>query len=208
MAQATKQETPTTWQARLVEELTRDTKKTVILAVLVLVGVIFGVRTLSKSTPASAGAAPTGTPEELAMLMGGQGNPTDARLKSYDTPQEPRVDIPKAEVVITRDMFAFDPSGFEVIETVVEPQDEETPIVVTDPDQVDAMKAVQAAAAELTLQSTMASDTPVALINGQVLSIGERIDGFTVTSISAESCVVAKQGVNVVLLMGGDAPQD
>ena len=207
MAQATQQATEATWQARMVEELTRDKKKTTILAVLLLVGVVFGLRTMKKSVPAQASAISTADMTDMPFLMEEPGQPASLRGRGY--PAETEVYVPEEHVIITRDLFTFDPTGFEVIEKPVPIQeDPAVPVVAAGQDQVAAMMAIRQAAAELQLQSTMASDNPVAIIDGQVLTIGETIDGFTVTSISAESCVVTKQGVNVSLMMGGGPPQE
>ena len=60
---------------------------------------------------------------------------------------------------------------------------------------------IRAQARSLTLQSTMLSENPVAIINGQVLRVGEWINGFEVTEITAHACKVSKTDVTVLLKM-------
>jgi len=62
-------------------------------------------------------------------------------------------------------------------------------------------KAVAAQARALTLQSTVVSATPTAIINGRVLRAGEWINGFQVTHITSHTCTLEKKGISVVLEM-------
>jgi hypothetical protein len=68
-------------------------------------------------------------------------------------------------------------------------------------DEAARAKAVRAQAAALELQSTMVGPSASALINGQVLQKSAWINGFRVKSIGSDSCVVTKDGVDVVLRM-------
>jgi hypothetical protein len=199
-----KKQVETSASARLVKELTRDKKKTGTLAILIIVGLVFGVRMMKKDTPASAGAASLGEMEEFSASTGS--------ASVFTTPRQPNsareIDIPLVHSELTRDLFSFDATNFEVIEKPLTTTDDpEVDTVSTEPPvQPDVQVVVQQEAESLDLQSTMASDHPVAIINGQVLTVGEEVEGFVVVSISTGSCVVAKQGVSVSLWMGQDKP--
>ncbi len=45
----------------------------------------------------------------------------------------------------------------------------------------------------------MLTPAPVALINGQVLRVGDRVGGFRVDRIAWDRCVISKDGVDVEL---------
>jgi hypothetical protein len=68
-------------------------------------------------------------------------------------------------------------------------------------DHLARVAAVRAQARALSLQSTMLGTTPTALINGEVLKEGDQINDFSIKSITSGACVVAKDGVEVVLRM-------
>ena len=188
-----------TWSARLAKELTRDTKKTVTLTVLVIVAIVFGLRALNKQTPASAGAETLG---EIDMFSGATESPS--MFASTRRPR-PASEIPLHVIPtdLTRDLFSFDATNFEAIEKPLPAPIEPTVATVDAPIiQPDVRAIVEQEAQSLTLQSTMASDRPVAIINGEVLTVGEKVEGFVVVSIATGHCVIEKQGVSVSLRMG------
>jgi hypothetical protein len=49
------------------------------------------------------------------------------------------------------------------------------------------------------LQSTIISDDPRAVINGQFVGAGELIEGFKVVEVTAKACVLVQDGVRVRL---------
>lgn len=63
---------------------------------------------------------------------------------------------------------------------------------------------VRAEAVALSLQETAPAAAPgawTARINGQFLRRGDTVEGFVVTNIAADGCVVSRDGVNVRLKM-------
>ena len=101
-------------------------------------------------------------------------------------------------LVVDRDMFTPDPVYFP-------PKQKPRPVAVATPVDEEAArreaerKAVQAQARALTLQSTMVGSA--AIINGQVLRVGDWINGFQVVEIAVRSCTVEKSSMRVTLEM-------
>jgi hypothetical protein len=66
-------------------------------------------------------------------------------------------------------------------------------------DQQARKEAVKAIAQTLSLQSTMLSDTPIAIINDEVLRTGQTIHGLKVVAIGSHSCTLAQDDIEVTL---------
>jgi hypothetical protein len=102
---------------------------------------------------------------------------------------------------ITQDIFAMKVDFY--------PQDHEANVVaeaVTPTSQpVDAnlvrAATIQAKAKTLTLQSTMISAKPKAIINGQLVGLADTIQGFKVVEVTARSCTLVQDGVQIQLDM-------
>jgi len=64
-------------------------------------------------------------------------------------------------------------------------------------------RAVRAQAQALSLQSTIVGDVdvPTAIINGEVLRVGDLINGFRVVDIAARTCTVEKANLRITLEM-------
>lgn len=60
---------------------------------------------------------------------------------------------------------------------------------------------VQEAAGRLTLQSIIQGARPRAMINGQLLASGQKIEGFTVSQIDQRHVILTRGGVDVKLGM-------
>jgi len=186
------------WKQRLVLEMRRDKKKATVLVVLGLVGLIFFGRMILKSVgPAKAkgasAAAPVSPPAPPSLFY--------VTGKKKDSPNRPawRSHRPK-DGSITRDLFVADLKYYRKVEP--DPEDkpkEQRPdsrAKTEDPETI-----IRAKAKALTLQSTMVGPNSSAMINGQVLRVGEWIDGFRVVEIQARSCIVEREGVRVQLDM-------
>jgi hypothetical protein len=105
---------------------------------------------------------------------------------------------------VTRDPFAFDPTRFPRIgdedqtaavrtKLVEEPTDDEQ--------QRQSHKAIELAARRLNLESTLLGAQSRAMINGQLLSVGESIQGFELIEVRSRQVTVRKDNVEVVLEM-------
>ncbi len=193
------------WAKKLSQELGRDKKKTFILAALLLVGVIVGVRTLGKSGPDEASAAPVMSEGEMvieSLIPEQVGLPATA--ESAEAARRTDDYIKAIDHNITRDLFVFDPAGFTPL-ALEQPRTDEAP---TDApvETTDWSALINEQIARLTLQSTINSDMPLVMINGRVLGAGEMIDGFEVVEIRSGECILTKKGVEVTLKMQRQAP--
>lgn len=191
------------------ENLKHQKKNTVILAVLAVVAAIVGGRLLIQ--PASpAEADETATP----VLQQGEADKTvDLPAPAPKTGQAARDEyIRQMERRVTKDIFAVDLALYVPI-NLPEPNKSPNSTPTTGPvtRARTRREIVRAQAKLLCLQMTIVSDTPTAIINGQVLGVGEIVnveneDGknplrFRVMRITSHACIVAKDGVTVELRM-------
>ena len=189
---------------RVMAELRADKKKAAILALLALVALFLGGRLIFKSAgpselgPAAAEGSPPG-----AQAGAGSSAPGLAPLKKPDVPADRPLkwnhERPTDGSVL-RDLFVGDLRSYVRIEpdSVKKP---DSPGQAPVPDMVEIEKAVRAQAKALTLQSTMIGPNSSAVINGQVLRVGQHIAGFRIVGIHPRSCDVEKKGVEVRLAM-------
>jgi len=190
------------WKTKLVAELSRDKRKTVILAVLLLLGVVVGMRLVFKTNPAAAqakahtgGAGPapqvkSPTPSVATVTTSQLGN--DARIQERIQANARRID---------RDLFVPDAKAFppEPVQPKKAKPDGAAKSTTKTPEQV-----VQELAAEFTLQSTIISAEPTAIIDGRILKLGDTISGFMVVGITKGTCDLLKDDVLVELVMERD----
>lgn len=215
------------WKRRLRSQLQRDKKKTALLIVLlVTAGVVGGRLVVSQAVPTPARAKAAGDSEARLLpdlcvtgpfassspeALGGARPDAAARREEY---------LASLDRTIARDLFRpnpelFPPSGddrgagganagkaqddqpgwFQQVWDWVEQARQARR------DEIARAEAVRAQAGALVLQSTMVGPSATALINGQVLQKSDWIDGFRVKSIASDTCVVSKDGVDVVLRM-------
>jgi len=184
------------WQQRLKEELSRNKKQTALLGVLLAVGLFIGVKTLKKKPAAATAQAivPVQMAEQDAIPMP---TPLGGELRNERSEAARDKYIKQMSHEIDRDLFRFRRELYPL----VKPPDD-VPVVpeVSDGPAGPAVEEiVNSRAAELSLQSTIDSDTPTAVINGQVLGVGDILDGFKVVEIGAGLCVVEQAGVQVRL---------
>jgi hypothetical protein len=189
--------------ARLKDELLRDKRKTVALAVTFVVFCGFAGRSLLWSPSPSAGAEATGA--SVGGLSPAQHTPAFAEGGSHAaTDVRGDVSAPRRQRSISRDLFAVDIDQFP-------PKERSAPVSVLPADvpasppdgQESADRVVQAQARALILQSTVVSEDPIAIVNGRVLRVGDLINGFQVVLISSRGCTLEKRGVKVLLEMDG-----
>lgn len=195
-----------TWKQKLAVELRRDTRKTVALGLLLVVaGVAAGRLLVKELTPSDARAdfaagdpvteAPgtAASPSAAAPGLIGQSEPP-ARRSAIWYPRHLNREI-------ARDIFLPNPDFFPPEEPPPAPEAKGTSGADARKQADAEAKAVAAQARALTLQSTVVSATPTAIINGRVLRAGEWINGFQVTRITSHTCTLEKKGITVVLEM-------
>ncbi len=186
---------------RLVADLKRDKKKTAVLGILVIVALVVVLKTVLKggspARPRTVAAAPAQSSDSSIRSL-----PNDpvqmaralSREKDSAQKERPRID---------RDIFKPDPQYFPPRvkkDTKTDAQQKESSNQKQQ--RIEAHRQmVLAQSKALSLQSTVVSDVPIAIINGKVLREGEWISGFKVVDITARSCEVKKEGVSIILTM-------
>ena len=179
------------WQ-RSWQQLTKDKRKLGVAVVLLVVGLLlWGRLILTKDVPRTAVADPAAVAGEADDAA--EPAPVAAAVR-------PMVYLSLADQV-ERDLFALNPQLF--------PPTEEQPGLAVDDgdDEGDAspdsqVRRVRAEAAEvLSLQSTLQGAEPLALINGELMKVGDKVHGFTVIKIGSRRVTLRKDGVNVHLEM-------
>jgi hypothetical protein len=189
---------------KLLAEMGRDKKKTAVLSLLLLVGVVVVVRlvmsgpapakaqaagkALAKQAPAAKQAADAAEAPAPDLLSGESGTNTqrDRYLQQLDTR-------------ITRDLFSasdqiFGPAPAGDIRARREASGGNT-------DLASRRAEVEQQSSVLKLQSTVVSETPTAIINDQVVKVGEVIEGFKIVAISPRGCIVEKNSIQLTLEM-------
>jgi len=184
------------WRQRVTAELKRDKKKTMILAILLLVAaIVLGRTLLTGVAPQQANAAGVDAVVQVPEPPGEFVEPARqdrAAVREY---------INQLDHSVDRDIFAMNRDFYPP--EVPSERPELLGQAETDADQQykAQQQLMQAQARALLLQSTMISSRPTAIINGRVLRVGEWINGFEVVEITPRSCVVAKNDVNIILHM-------
>jgi hypothetical protein len=184
------------FQKQVFAELKRDKKKTAIMAVLLLVAVaLVGRVVLKAGKPAMASAATTVKNPPAARLARSS---DPAATESGESDREKVRNLGPIDTTITRDIFATNPKYFPSGKTVDVPAEIEA--ARTD-DLAAEREAILARARELSLQSTVLSASPTAIIEGQVLRVGDTINGYNVVEIGPRQCTLEKNGVRVSIEM-------
>jgi len=185
------------------DELRHNRKKAVVLGVLALVACVLAIRLLFRqSSPADAGAAapPAAAPAD-GRLSAEPPAPEDYQAGGDEEADGQDRPIRRA---ILRDLFAPNTDFFPPIRKKSRPRGaiasaQTRP--VTSQEEL-RRQIILGQANGLALQCTMISSSPTAVINGRVLQIGGRINGFEVVDVTPHGCTVRKDGVSVVLKMG------
>lgn len=189
--------TPPDLWTRLSLELRRDKKKSAIMAVLVLVAAVLGGRLIvsqfgpakaSASSSAAVATAEVAAPSSDGASAGGAQHGMVAKRDEY---------IANIKPGITRDLFKFTPEAFALAKPQKAPAMAKKP--TTRPvDKEKALKELrkqlkelaQSRARDLKLQSTIVGASPIAIINGKLVRVGRKIDGFTVVSVTSRKCEI------------------
>ncbi len=177
------------WQ-RLRRRLLAEKKKASVLLVLVLVAGGLWLRTwLSPTAESSASSVPATDPAPAATA-------TDNPAPVVSQPREPRVvevDLPST---IGRNVFLLDTTGYELApKSDVGGSDG----AKSGGDGADDKPEVRTDG--LHLQTTMLGRKPAAVINGEVIGIGDEYEEFKLIEVRPESVILEKNGVQVELSM-------
>lgn len=187
--------------ARLAEikiAILEDKKKAGVLAVLVLVALIVGVRTLVKTGPKKAAASAT-TPD-ITLAAQQTGAITIASIDPAKLAETTRRHA--ASDVIARDPFALDPDAFPALQAPksgsASSEDQQGAALSTAAPADLAAESLR----RMRVRSVIIGPRPVAVIEWRAetaaqsytLSVGDHLDGFTVTSITRSEVALSRDG--------------
>lgn len=162
----------------MVAELTADKKRLSILLGLVAVGLLlWGRLLLQREVPRTAIATPTAA--KVASTGKGRSATPDSAA------QEHVASLPVVYADLAsrpdRDLFAWDTSRYERDPASVRKTSEKSDPIPADVTTVADL--VARAKARLTLQTTVLGDQPKAMINGQLLKVGQVVEGFELKEV-------------------------
>jgi len=184
----------------LLAELKRDPKRAVVLAVLGAVLLVIGGRLLLQQLGSPRTGAAAQGPAGRAQDDPAHGKaPGDVWAKASQGAAQPKAPAARS-LPLVRDIFTPNPTFFPPHRPAPAAA---TAKVVDDPEARLAAerRAALAQASSLVLQTTVVGATGTAIINGQVLRVGDTIGGFRVVEIASRSCTLAKGAVRVTLEM-------
>lgn len=173
---------------KAIKQLTADKKKLSIVVVLLAVMLLLWGRLILKKVPKTA----TAKPAKVTSVEPDK-KPEVKVTPKLDTEHVVYVDLPTS---MTRDLFAFDPTGYPKSVSDVD-DSERNPERKSDSDSSDVddtADRIKKALRGLTLQTTILGARPRAVINGQVLSPGDTIEGLTVREVHARGVVLELNG--------------
>jgi len=178
---------------KLLTELKRDKKRTAIMAGLLCVAlVLVGRLVLKRPAPAPAAAAPA-APDRAPMSS----ENTLPALADITPDGDRDRYINQIDRTVTRDIFVPTEGYFPVGDG-----NDQGPRWRTVSDGLNTeQEAVWKEGKQMTLQSTMLSASPKAIVEGQLVEVGDYIHGFQVLEIHSRSIVLEKEGVRVNLEM-------
>jgi hypothetical protein len=183
------------WINKTFSDLRADRKKVTLMCGLLAIGMLLWGRLLIRQVPKTAVADPAAA---VATAMGEEIKPA---VKPTATKGRPKVEVVLSDET-SRDPFSIDEQSFTrkfkaVAEIPVQAKSDPKPVDVPP----DWKAIVEKESAGLVLQSTMFSGQPRALINGELVSPGQTIKGFTLKSVAQREAVLEKHGIQIKLEM-------
>lgn len=175
---------------RIKSQLLADKRKLSIMVGLLAVAMLMWGRLLLQKVPRTA------TAEPVAAVVTADTPVTAASAAVI----RPVVHLPQTQP-LQRDLFALEASHYQ---RVAEVEDDTVRVAKSPQETVDdsaVARMVHEAAGRLTLQSIIQGARPRAMINGQLLALGQKIEGFTVSQIDQRHVILTRSGVDVKLAM-------
>jgi hypothetical protein len=201
---------PTSLYAKLVRAAQADPKKATVLAVLVLVMGVMWVRLLGGSSagPANAAASMSGARGGGGGAMASAparraGSRVNAALAMAEWASKPLSPLSRNLFTINYDFFPQDGSKAPALRV---PQgdgfwDQLAKSMTARADQRKEhevlVENLRLQAAQLKVQSTVMGPTPRALVNGELLGVGDVVASFRVERIEARRIVVEREGIKL-----------
>lgn len=200
----------TSWFARLARAAQADPKKASVLVILVLVMAVMWVRLLGgpSAGPAAASASATGARADsvLAPLPSrAAGARANSVIALHEWAIKPLSPLGRNPFTINFDFF---PQNGAKVPVLRAPQgdgfwDQLAKSMTARADQRKEhevlVENLRLQAAQLKVQSTVMGPSPRALINGELLGVGDVVASFRVEKIEARRIVVEREGIKLEL---------
>jgi hypothetical protein len=205
--------------AKLKQDFAKHKAKAAVLSTLSLVMAVLVIKGLFEMMPQSAAAG--ATPGSVATTL------PESALAAIPTDTEERVRQGQQLWRLLRERRGISPGlafTFESSYFIPDPNRKSVPAAEVDPrigpPQVASTRPATSEEAErqrkiatinleaeaLKIRSTVVGARPVAIINNQILSVGDRILQFEVLAIHAREVEFRKDDVTLAVKMVGDAP--
>ncbi len=183
-------------------EMTQDKKRFGAMCSLLAVGLLLWARLLIlQDVPKTGFAQPSDQVDELVGVADGE--IPNGGHNNFDTLSVYQVE---AGETLVRNIFVVSPKHFpETVKVIPDTQDppkseSETP---EDPIALEAQRVqlIHDDAAQLMLESVILGSSALAIINGQMLTVGSEINGFELLRVDERSVAVVKDGIQLELQM-------
>jgi len=182
---------------RMWRQLTADKKKFGFMVTALMVGLLlWGRLILLERVPRHATADP-GAEQNPRQQAATPPSPTPESAPILPPLPEVRADLSDE---LALDLFAFRYDRYSLIPREDSPHD----VVQQDPLAVDEQvrrRELQERLRVLRLQSVIQGSTPLIVINGRVLRVGDSIDGFVVASFDESSVLLTRDGLTFPINM-------
>lgn len=172
--------------AILAQRLGTSPAKLGVMLSLVAVGLLLWGRLLLKEPPRVATATPPSAAKTPAPAA-----PTDKRLPTVEV----RLGQPARP-----DLFSFSHDRYKPTPKIA-PVTTPAKSPRSTADESQGVQAVVAAARRLKLQSVITGSEPHAMINDQMVKVGQVIEGFTVIAVRERFVVVQRDGTTIQIGM-------
>jgi hypothetical protein len=197
--------------AKLRRDLTRHRGKAAVLGILFATMIGMSARAFLELRPHAAAAnVPTADASKPLSSASDSGVDADQRMRESQELWK-RLKEVKATASNAQSAFAFDAAYYppplvtEVRPVILPAVSETRPAltVITD-DTTAKANRIREQARGLVVKSTVVGDgsmAPMAIINQQLVTVGQQIQGFEVSAIRAREVVFVKEGVTTVVRM-------
>lgn len=185
---------------RLWRQATADKKKFGILVTMVAVGLLlWGRLMLLEKVPRVATADPSTATANAGAVVAGTGTGDQAGEDAVVLPPLPVVAVDLDES-LSLDLFAFRHNRYKALP----PRDIREGGVDSGQalDDVEVRRReLEELVKDLRLQSVIQGSTPICVINGRLLRVGDSISGFEIASFGNRSAKVTRDGLTFTLNM-------
>ncbi|MFK7790812.1 MAG: hypothetical protein AB8C95_15130 [Phycisphaeraceae bacterium] len=181
---------------RMWRQATADKKKFGILVTMMAIGLLlWGRLMLLEDVPKIATADDPNAQQQGADTPDGEGVQTSDVLPTL--PPLPSVEVAMSED-LTLDLFSFRHNRYKPV-----PSEDSlgTGVQSTGNADDDRKRELVESARSLRLQSVIQGNSPAIVINGEVLRVGDEIEGFEIVSFNANSVRLTREGLTFLLKM-------